>query len=39
MQFAEVLDFPNGRHVQAILELTNFDLLDSNLPTTGDLAT
>ena len=33
MQFAEVLDLPHGRHVEAILELAHLDLLDSDLTT------
>jgi hypothetical protein len=29
MQFAEILDFADGRHVEAIFELADFDFLDS----------
>lgn len=37
MQFAEVLDLPHGRHVEAILELAHLDLLDSDLTTRREL--
>lgn len=37
MQFAEVLDLPHGRHVEAILKLAHLDLLDSDLTTRREL--
>ena len=33
MQFTQVLDLSHGRHVETILELTDFNLLYSNLST------
>ena len=32
-EFTEVLDFPNGRHVETILELSDLDFLDSDSST------
>jgi hypothetical protein len=37
VQFTEVLDFPHGRHVEAILELAHLNLLDGNLATRREL--
>jgi hypothetical protein len=37
MQFTEVLDFPHGRHVEAILELAYLYLLNGNLATRREL--
>lgn len=39
MQFTEVLDLPYGRHVKAILELADFDLLYGDLATSRELST
>ena len=38
VQFTQVLDFAHGGHVEAILELTNFDLLYGNLSTSRELS-
>jgi hypothetical protein len=32
LQLAQILDFADSRHVQSILELADFDFLDSDLP-------
>lgn len=37
VQFTEVLDFPHGRHVEAILELAHLNLLNGNLATRREL--
>ena len=37
VQLTEVLDFPHGRHVEAILELAHLDLLDGDLATRREL--
>ena len=37
VQFTEVLDLPHGRHVEAILELADLDLLNGNLATGREL--
>jgi len=37
-EFAEVFDFPNSRHVETILELSNLDFLDGNSPACGLLS-
>jgi hypothetical protein len=37
VQFTEVLDFPHGRHIEAILELAHLNLLNGNLATRREL--
>ena len=37
VQLTEVLDFPHGRHVEAILELAHLNLLYGNLATSREL--
>ena len=37
LQFTEVLDLPDGRHVEAILELAHLDLLNGDLATRREL--
>ena len=34
-EFAEVLDFPDSRHVETILELPNLDFLDGDSSACG----
>ena len=38
VQFAQVLDLTDGRHVKAILKLPHFDLLDGDLTTRRELS-
>jgi hypothetical protein len=38
MQFTQILDLSHGRHVETILELTDFDLLYGNLSTSRELS-
>ena len=37
LQFFQELHFSYGRHIESILELTDFDLFDGDLSTSGDL--
>jgi len=37
-EFAEVLDFPNSRHVEAILELSDLDFLNGDSSARGFLS-
>lgn len=39
LQLSKIFHFAYGRHVQAVLELANLDLLDGDLSAYGNLAT